>query len=416
MDDQNFGLTMIGNWLSKNPLQINVSYGLALNAAVEPSNDGGVLHWLNPDSASFKEPVVWKTLINTNSSLVQFDSFVMMDSYDFDSGGDTVAGPSNLLAVLDPVTSSIIFPQSEARRIYDTIPGSSPHLTLPTSTIYNIPCDAEMKLTLTFGELSFTLDQDRLIRRVNETCYGVIEEWTSSTADEYLLGSTFVNNIYLIYRGSNSSSSYGLAQRKEPKAELSLLATIGIGIGVIGFVLASIIATYLITRCCMKRKHRRSNPPVLFEPLNLYRNLPDPDSDPLIPRPFMVPPSPDWRSASQVSIPATPSPDSNPAPNRKSSAQYTTSQRRPSDTATSQPPATLAGPSSPPATQDTRPQNEPRSSTVFIQLQSYSPNNPGSTFYTLTLPTLPVSGPGSHSNFEEVTTPPPYTEHESLRH
>ncbi|ESK90247.1 aspartic-type endopeptidase [Moniliophthora roreri MCA 2997] len=424
--DRNFEATVLGNWLSKNPTQANVSYGLALNAPLEASEDGGEFHWLRPNNASFEEPVVWKPLIPANTSTTQYDSFVQMDTYSFDGEGASISGPLDLLAVIDPFTSSIFFPQDQARAIYGAIPGSSPHLTLSTSTAYSVPCDAKMKLTLVFGELSVSLDERKLVRRAQDTCYGTIEEWASPSANEYLLGSTFVSSIYLIYQGSSSSSSYGFANRKEPISELTLLAIIGIGMGVIGFVLAIIIATYLITRSYLKR--RLSNKSITYEPFDLYRHLTNPDSDPFIPRPFLPspspspPPLPDWWSTSHISMPPTPSPNSAPVPNatrhsKTSSAQYAARPRRPSEASDIPNWAQVDGLSSP-LLQQTGSSNEARA--LFIQLHPSSSTHHGtSTFYTLTLPVSPMTLSHSHSNsnsHEDGTSPPPYLENEIPRH
>lgn len=120
-------------WLANNPTQTNFSYGLALNSpndASSSSNDAGVLHWLAPDENSYEGDITWKTLIASNSSsTVNADSFVEMDSWNFQGDNVNISAYTGLLTVVDPLFNDLVFPQNEARTICG--PVSSLHLLEP---------------------------------------------------------------------------------------------------------------------------------------------------------------------------------------------------------------------------------------------------------------------------------------------
>ncbi|KAJ3849520.1 hypothetical protein EV368DRAFT_67380 [Lentinula lateritia] len=89
-----------------------------------------------------------------------------------------------------------------------------PSLTTATNK-WAIPCDTTMSLTLTFGPLSVPMDETTLILHNGNSCIGTIEEWSDSQADEYyLLGSSFISQLYIIFSVSGSSQGgVGFAHR-----------------------------------------------------------------------------------------------------------------------------------------------------------------------------------------------------------
>ncbi|KAF9077417.1 hypothetical protein BDP27DRAFT_609244 [Rhodocollybia butyracea] len=163
-----FNETPMAFWLKNNPSHQNFSYGLALNPPNDPtSSNAGTLHWLAPDENSYE--------VNT-------DSFVEMDGWSFQGSNGVNMSDDNagLSAVIDPIFVDLVFPQDEAQSIYGAIPGSQRQTTLSSSgsTIYILPCNTTMQLTLTFGTVSVTLTEDQLVRNLgNSTCQGVLEEW-----------------------------------------------------------------------------------------------------------------------------------------------------------------------------------------------------------------------------------------------
>ncbi len=56
---------------------------------------------------------------------------------------------------------------------------------------------SKMNLTLTFGDVSFLVDESVLVRNQSGQCFGTIEEWSSPSSTEYLLGSNFLSSVYV---------------------------------------------------------------------------------------------------------------------------------------------------------------------------------------------------------------------------
>ncbi|KIK68730.1 hypothetical protein GYMLUDRAFT_732025 [Collybiopsis luxurians FD-317 M1] len=240
-----FNVTPMAYWLNLNPGQQNFSFGLALNIPSSTSSNGGTLHWTAPDKNSYQGDIAWKPLIpfsslssssaNTtgNTSSINADSFVEMDSWVF-QGSNSVNvsdGAGNLLVVVDPSFMDLVFPQSQARSIYDAIPGSSRQVSLGTSAAYSLPCDSKMSLTLTFGTVSVTLTETQLVQQIgNSTCLGILEEWADESVTAYLLGASLISNIYLIFQGSESNSSFGFADRSStPSSNGVAIAAVVLG-------------------------------------------------------------------------------------------------------------------------------------------------------------------------------------------
>ncbi|KAJ6626971.1 aspartic peptidase domain-containing protein [Mycena sp. CBHHK59/15] len=175
------------------------TYGMALNPPAESATDGGVLHWLAADQSAYEGAVSWKT-ISTNSTANISDWVVDMDAWSV-AGGPTMFNISQsgveMPTLLDPYYSSIVFPQPAARSIYASIPGSSKHASSAFSNIWKLPCNTKLRLTVTFGQFSTSLDQKSLVKPQGSICVGVIQEWNSSVTTDYLLGSPFIAVLYL---------------------------------------------------------------------------------------------------------------------------------------------------------------------------------------------------------------------------
>ncbi|KAJ6569550.1 aspartic peptidase domain-containing protein [Mycena capillaripes] len=256
------------NWLARNPAQPVFSYGIALNPP-SPSNasgDGGVLHWLQPDTSFYQGDIAWKPMLAANASVPSNMSswFVEMDAW-------SVAGPpsfnisqsgTQLLAFLDPFYGSIVFPQSAARAIYADIAGASKHSTNAFAHAWKLPCDSKFRLTVTFGSFSTSLDQSSLVvKQADGLCVGVLQEWIDATATEYLLGSPFIAVLYLIFSYSQSGDgTMGVAARTPASNKLTPEAIAGVTLGTLAVFALLVIAgvlVYFAWRRRSKRPHQR---------------------------------------------------------------------------------------------------------------------------------------------------------------
>ena len=87
---------------------------MALNEPENGVTDGGVLHWIQPDPSFRDENIVWKDMAPMDSSTLEYDYQVMMDSWSFVSSNASSSRHGDLVTVLDPISPGVIFPQAEA--------------------------------------------------------------------------------------------------------------------------------------------------------------------------------------------------------------------------------------------------------------------------------------------------------------
>ncbi|KAJ4485470.1 aspartic peptidase domain-containing protein [Lentinula aciculospora] len=259
-----FSATVFSGWLSRNPGKTNFTYGMMLNPPWDSGTNGGVLHWQSPDASNYEGDVVWKSISAFNSTSLQSDWFITMDSLSITNGGNvTISQSGELVTAIDPFESAVIFPQTIARAIYGGIADASllPSLTTTTNR-WAIPCDTKMSLIMTFGSLSVPMDEKTLVLQSRNVCIGTIEEWSDPQAGEYLLGSSFISLLYLIFSVSGSSQGeVGFAHRKSP-AHLSAGQVTGIVLGSVLFTILLGLGFFLYHR--RQRKHQKTALPSPF--------------------------------------------------------------------------------------------------------------------------------------------------------
>lgn len=93
-----------------------------LNPPFSGGNDGGRLDWQAPNAASYEGEVVWQPISYSNTTSLQSDWSVPMSSLFFTNGGKvTVSQSGDLVAAVDPFESAMIFPQSVAGTICQSV-------------------------------------------------------------------------------------------------------------------------------------------------------------------------------------------------------------------------------------------------------------------------------------------------------
>lgn len=132
----NFSDTVFGGWLGRNPARSNFSYGMQLNkpSGNESTLDGGLLHWITPDTTAYQGDVAYKkmqprntTTTSTNAAAsngstdvtsgagdhtLNADWVLDLDSFAFNAGTGTLSqSSSGMKAILDPYYPDIYFPQ-----------------------------------------------------------------------------------------------------------------------------------------------------------------------------------------------------------------------------------------------------------------------------------------------------------------
>ncbi|KAK7468457.1 hypothetical protein VKT23_002969 [Stygiomarasmius scandens] len=241
---------------------------MALNPPTpESQSDGGVLHWLAPDTTAYQGDLTWKKLTSFDPTSVAStvsigkDLLIGLDGWSFVSGKNSSVSQAggNMIAAMDPFNSSLIFPQDAAHSIYSHVQDAQ-LLTVPEGT-WSVPCDAKMQLTLTFDLLDVVLKEDTLIQKREDICIGTIIQWPDSSVSEYFLGSSFISAVYLIFSISGiDGSSIGIARRSVNSGNRFTGGAIaGVVLGGVAFVVAAIISIILINGKCKKRRRSRQS-------------------------------------------------------------------------------------------------------------------------------------------------------------
>ncbi|KAK0446528.1 aspartic peptidase domain-containing protein [Desarmillaria tabescens] len=265
--DGNFSATVFGGWLSQNPSQTNFSFGMALNQAPDDTqatasdsdSDGGLFHWLEPDPSYYSGDVAWKNMVPSNSSSIAADFHVTMDSWTFTTSLGNSSQSGDLVTLIDPMYSTMTFPQGAAALVYAGVPGASVVANTSITNIWGVPCRSKMNLTLTFGDLSVVVDESVLVRNQNGQCFGAIEEWSSPSTTEYLLGSSFLASVYVIFTVSSATDGMvGFAQRavSAKSKRLNAASIVGVSLGSAAFTIAVIVIAVLVDRA--QRRRRRA--------------------------------------------------------------------------------------------------------------------------------------------------------------
>ncbi|KAH8799618.1 aspartic peptidase domain-containing protein [Flagelloscypha sp. PMI_526] len=277
----NFGGSFLdtppGQWLRKNPQRTNFTYGMQLNipSGNDTIMDGGLLHWFTPDSNAYQgDPVYQKIQPRTvpaaattvasgsvssgDNHTLNTDWVITLDSFSFVGSAGSFSqsqGTSNMKAILDPYYPDIYFPQIYSKIIYAGIPGVSVRSAGSATNQYTVACDQKMSLSVTFGRFTISLTEAHLIKKQSDgTCVGTIQEWSDQGVPEFLFGSAFISNVYLIFVITEQESSIGFAARSTPSSSSSgglskgAIAGIAVGSAVAAGLIVGVISYFLLRR------------------------------------------------------------------------------------------------------------------------------------------------------------------------
>lgn len=123
--------TIFGGWLTRNPTRNNFTFGMALQAPDFTSDDdlgnGGVLHWVVPDSSAYVGDVTWSnasvaptapdfpsTSAGTTLGVPESDWTITLDSWAFATEDTTSISQADAPVIFDPFYPDIYFPASDA--------------------------------------------------------------------------------------------------------------------------------------------------------------------------------------------------------------------------------------------------------------------------------------------------------------
>ncbi|KAG0145715.1 hypothetical protein CROQUDRAFT_658385 [Cronartium quercuum f. sp. fusiforme G11] len=184
---------------------------ISTTSDVEP---GGIMTLGGPNTTLYTGNINYISLKAQTYWLVALDNVMINGQAISNSGSDAVA--------IDTGTSLIGAPTSIVQAIYSNITGSSP-ATGSYKGYYEFPCSSAPSLSLTFGGISYSIAPDDFnVGTVDESgkmCLGAIfavesatsSSTTTSLTPAWIVGDSFLKNVYTVFRASPSPAAVGFA-------------------------------------------------------------------------------------------------------------------------------------------------------------------------------------------------------------
>lgn len=165
-------------------------FGISLNRASDGGNTGEI-NFGAVDSSKFTGNLNYVPVSANNAG----DWAIPMANVGF---GSNQAGVTGKLAYIDTGTSFIFAPPDQAAAFYAVVTGAKILSTGATVT-YSVPCGTTTALTFTFGTTTYSVQaKDWISASVNGVCTGNVFGRTI-VADSWLLGDTFLKNVYAVF-------------------------------------------------------------------------------------------------------------------------------------------------------------------------------------------------------------------------
>lgn len=186
----------------------------------------GMTRFVNVSTATDVEPGGVMTLGGINTTLYQGDiNYVSLKSESYwliamDSvsiNGQVLTGSQSNAVAIDTGTSLIGAPTSIVSAVYAQITGAKA-ASGSYQGYYEFPCSANPVLTLTFGGKAYSLAPDDFnvgaVDSDGKMCLGSIfavdsssTNKTSSTAPAWIIGDSFLKNVYTVFRASGDGGA-----------------------------------------------------------------------------------------------------------------------------------------------------------------------------------------------------------------
>jgi cathepsin D len=111
-------------------------------------------------------------------------------------------GATGYTAIFDTGTSYMLIPPDAASKLFAGIPGSQ-----CTGEMYNVPCNTTTPVQLSFGNVSYDVSPlDYVGPSVGgDMCQSHIIAYAAAGDSTWLLGDTFLKNVYTVYDSDNNS-------------------------------------------------------------------------------------------------------------------------------------------------------------------------------------------------------------------
>nr|KMM73483.1 cathepsin E [Coccidioides posadasii RMSCC 3488] len=176
-------------------------FGISLQRAADDTRDGQ-LTFGDIDKSKFTGDITYTDVIkSTNRWEIPVSDAIV--------GGKRV-NFTKKSAVIDTGTSFILVPMKDAEAIHALIPGSS-----KGDQYFTIPCDTNLSLEIEISGTRWTVSpKDYVGNRYGDSCNSYILPRQALGPDQWLLGDTFLKNVYSVF--DYDESRIGFAAREYP--------------------------------------------------------------------------------------------------------------------------------------------------------------------------------------------------------
>ncbi|KAI0312909.1 acid protease [Amylostereum chailletii] len=193
------------------------------NALDSPLMAFQLTRYQNASNANTLEPGGTFTLGAVNSSLYTGDIdyqdladstgywTVQLSNVSVNGATLDVGSGSASYAIVDTGTTLVGGPSDQIAALYAQIPNSAA-LTGDYDGYYSFPCDTDVSISLSFGGPSWPIAaSDFVFNRLSQSsCVGAffVFSTSSSSSPQWILGDTFLKNVYSVFRASPASVGF----------------------------------------------------------------------------------------------------------------------------------------------------------------------------------------------------------------
>ena len=174
--------------VQKNTLLKSNMFGINLQRASDDSNDGEITFG-SVDDSKFSGDLNYLDAVGDKT-----DWKIPADDILVDGKSVSVTGKN---AIFDTGTSYMFMPPADAKAVFSQISGAEPG----DDELWNIPCDTTTSIALVFNKVGYQISpKDYVGPSVGGgLCYSHIIGLSAVDDDTWLLGDTFLKNVYSVY-------------------------------------------------------------------------------------------------------------------------------------------------------------------------------------------------------------------------
>lgn len=192
--------TFMGTVADKKLLKANL-FGVDLSRASDGYQDGAI-NFGAPDTSKYKGSLAYSDVIKGSATWK-----ISVDDAGYDGKSANLPGRT---AIIDTGTTWVFMPPADAAQIFDLIDDCT--LSGDKDTYY-IPCDTTAPLYFTFSGSDFNISSDdwvgAVVDKKKNLCASNIYPVDAVGDGNWLVGDTFLKNVYTVFDFDNSRVGFG---------------------------------------------------------------------------------------------------------------------------------------------------------------------------------------------------------------